>query len=80
MLVGFVMSRRLGSERTLGLVVDGKDLALGVGGVRAIRALQVHFVRGELDLGGKAVARGPGLLPRLGLLAGRGGGGWTVHF
>ena len=52
---------------TIGLVVEGKEPALGVGGMGSIGALKVHLLRSELGLLSHLL-RGPGLLPRLGLL------------
>ena len=55
--------------------INGKDLALGVGCMGPVGALEVHFFRGELDLSSWAGARGPRLLPWLGLLSGGSSGG-----
>lgn len=67
-------------QRTLRFVIDHKDLALGIGCMGSVGALEVHFFRGESNLSSNAVLRGPELLPWLRLLyvAGR-CGGWVVH-
>lgn len=66
---------------TIRLVVDRKDFALSIRCMGSIRALEVHFLSGELDLGSNPVLRGPELLPWLGLLSVAGGSsGWDVHF
>ena len=45
-----------------------------------VRALDVHFLGGELGLSSNAILRGPELLPWLGLLSVLGNtSAWTVH-
>ena len=50
------------------LVIDGKELALGIGCMSSIRALKVHLLSSKLVLSSKLLG-GPRLLPRLGLLS-----------